>query len=351
MYKFHADKWTWYFAAPPGEAPGTPEELMRNAEVIKDVASVKVFRRDGKFFKWEIPDESGWLKRLRYRLVSRSKREYDTLSAVIRQDVAATVPLGYGECGCQSVLVTGELTGYQSVLGFLCGIYEKGENIAPEFLQMWGRFIKKFLATGFYFPDFHCGNLLYNAETQKFALVDLYGVRKVFFDRKRRQKRMIFRQLKDAMPFLADEELAVVLRESGVMDMEAFLEYSVQAVREFLPRRLKYAAGATQLDRPDGKKWKFAQSQQWYLPEAAADKVWHNMLLCRFFGIPHLHLTRMPGGGVLEGEAGYGYAGNARSGYIMQRLAAAGLPPEDFSVVLNQKQMAVAVDRRLIDPE
>ena len=56
MYKSRSGQWNWYFSVPMPEIK-TPAELMQDAAEIKDHPDVKVFKKDGYFFKWETPQE------------------------------------------------------------------------------------------------------------------------------------------------------------------------------------------------------------------------------------------------------------------------------------------------------
>lgn len=352
MYKFHTGEWLWYFNAPAADI-STPEELMRDAVVIKNNPEVKVFKKDGRFFKWEIPTDQNFIKQLRYRLFPRGKNEFAVLSSVAGAGFPVTEPVGFGCNGIQSVLVTVELSGFQPVSGFLSDLYEKGEEIPADFLYDWGEFIGRFIESGFYFPDFHCGNLMYNSREKRFALVDLYGVRKVYFQRQKRQKRMYFRHLKDAMPFLNSRQLFLVLQSAGWMknggDPDGFLQYAAVSVREFLPRRLKSLQGKNISLRPDGKAWDFAACDQYRLTPEEAEKVWKNALLCQLFGIPHLHLTRLGNDGILTGEKMFRENKAVDNEELTNRLIAAGLPAGEFAVVSRENQTAAVVDRRLLD--
>ena len=44
------------------------------------------------------------------------------------------------------------------------------------FLYKLAGFLKKFIYSGFFHPDFHLGNVLYSPQTGQFALVDVYGI-------------------------------------------------------------------------------------------------------------------------------------------------------------------------------
>jgi hypothetical protein len=48
-----------------------------------------------------------------------------------------------------------------------------------KFLTGLSRFFNIFYTSGFYHPDFHLGNILYNPEHANFILIDVYGVKKV----------------------------------------------------------------------------------------------------------------------------------------------------------------------------
>lgn len=354
LYKIQAGKWTWVFLQKPDKKDyfTAPDLLMQGAAVIKDVPSVKVFYRDGLFFKWEIAqNKRGSIGHLRKVLFPRNKKEFFTLCSLQKGHFPVTEPVGYAYCGNQSVLITGKADGV-SVMSYLCDMYEKGSGIPHEFLQAWGTFLNRFILSGFYFPDFHCGNLLYDPEKKSFSLVDVYGVRKVLFRRKQRQQRMFFRQLKDAMPFLDRSDLQLVLQKSGVVygenNFTDFLGYSAGAVQEFLPRRLKNRKKSQFCLRPDGKKWNFRHTETTEIAPESVEEVRKHDILCQLFGIPGIHLAEIQENGTVIHEEICGEADDTSRLYLLSRLALAGLETDAFSVVLNHAGMPVVIDRRLL---
>jgi len=354
LHKIQAGKWTWIFLQKPEKKDyfTAPDLLMQGAVVLKDMPDVKVFHRDDLFFKWEIAQNGKFsFDSIRRILFPRNKKEFFTLCSLQKDHFPVTEPVGYAYCGNQSVLITGKAGGV-SVMSYLCDIYEQGSVVPKEFLQAWGAFLNRFILSGYYFPDFHCGNLLYDPEKKSFSLVDVYGVRKVFFRETQRQYRMFFRQLKDAMPFLDRSDLQLVLQTSGIVygenNFTDFLGYSAGAVQEFLPRRLKNWKKSPFCLRPDGKKWNFRHTETTEIAPESVEKVRKHDILCQLFGIPRIHLAEIQENGTVVHEEICGEADDSSRVYLLSRLALAGLETDAFAVVLNHAKMPVVVDRRLL---
>ena len=353
FYKIVSENWTWFFLQEPENkdyytAPGI---LMKGAAVVCDRQDVKVFHRDGLFFKWEISSAERFsFRRIRELLSPRSKREFFTLLRMKNTRFPVTEPVAFAYNGIQSLLVTRKVEA-DSVTGYLCDKYEKGEALSKEFLERWGDFLHQFMHSGFYAADFHSGNLLFHRETNDFCLVDVYGIRKVLFRRQQRQQRMFFRHLMVASPFIKQSDLEYILQKSGVVfgqeNFIKYLRYSKDSVMEIFRRRLGKREKSNIILRPDGKKWNFLHTEKSMIPPGEVEEVRTRDYLCRLFGIPGICLTEIYDDGTVVHEKICGAAEEADRLALLSRLAFAGLPAEQYRIVLNQTGNPAAVDQRL----
>ena len=84
--------------------------------------------------------------------------------------------LGWAQCGSSNMLLTEAVPDSCSVHEYWHNEIVYGNLPKKKFLDNFAEFLKVFFASGFYHPDFHLGNILYSPSTEKFALVDVYGV-------------------------------------------------------------------------------------------------------------------------------------------------------------------------------
>ena len=111
-----------------------------------------------------------------------------------RRKIEVVEPIAYGVCGTRSMLLTREEKDCRTVMEYLSARIMRGEKIPEQFLVGWSRFLARFIASGLYFPDFHCGNILYNEEKSRFVLVDPQGLRRNVLNRSERILRMLKRE-------------------------------------------------------------------------------------------------------------------------------------------------------------
>ena len=353
--RFHkvAGKWNWYFLnreesfIPPAE----PSDLLDGAEIIKESSETLVFCRDGLFLKWEKGVSSGFAAELKNRYFSRASRELKTLQRLQSVGFDVTPPVGYGVSGCDCILITRQVPGTVSVMEYICSRYEKGERLTEEFLAGWGAYWGKFLKSGFYFPDFHCGNILYVESEKSFILVDLYGVRKqrkVCADQK---GRMIFRQLKDVMEFLSEADLKHVLYHAGIVESEdqyfAFLEFYASEAEKLLQRRVRDFDEHGLRYRPGRKVWNFPETECRELPDEVIAEVWLKDFAWQHHGIPHLHLLER-NGNKIKMEKYAGIAPEEAEASLRKRVKIAGYDPETLVYCLNDRGQAAVCDRKVL---
>lgn len=354
MFHIVSGKWHWYFLNREEQfvPPDDPVSLLAGAEIIKDSPGTVVFCRDGLFFKWEKNSGSGLRAELKNKYFSRAARELNTLRKLQRAGFEVTLPVGYGVSGGDCILITRQVAGAVSVMEYICNRYETGERLTEDFLSGWGKYWGKFVESGFYFPDFHCGNILYVESENRFVLVDLYGVRKQLKIRAGQKGRMVFRQLKDAMEFLSEAELKLVLKSAGIAENEeqyrAFLEFYAGEAQELLLRRVRDFDEHGLRYRPGRKKWNFPETEYRELPEEVADEVWMKDFAWQHHGIPHLHLLERDGNKV-KMEKFAGFAPEEAEASLRKRVEIAGYDPDSLVYCLNDRGSAAVCDRKVLE--
>jgi hypothetical protein len=180
LFETRSGGWTWRFKdeAAWRELGPSPQERGPSDEVVKSNAIRLVFRRKGFFVKVERPEASFGLAFLKALLAPKAKAEFEAAEELALAGVPAVEALGYGSCGAAQALVTKAFEGAQDAASlFNLKFVEEGGNPA-EYLKGWAAFARKVLASGFYHPDFHNGNILYQSETGEFRLVDVFGVKR-----------------------------------------------------------------------------------------------------------------------------------------------------------------------------
>ena len=352
MFHMKSGEWKWYFSDKISSftPPPDPIDLLADADIIKDVPGTLVFRRNGFFFKWEKYPSGNWGKRLKRYLFPRSAKEFAALCRLQKQELIVTPPEAYAVGKNAGILVTREIAGSLSVMEYICRKYEKNEALTKEFLSSWGKFWGDFINSGFYFPDFHCGNVLFVEAEQRFVLVDLYGVRKPLIIRSKQKERMIFRQLKDSMEFFSDKELKLVLQSAGIAENEeqffSYLRLHAAMADDVLKRRLRSFDEYAVRRRPDRKEWSFQETDQRILPEEVIEEIWMDDFALQHHGIPHLHLVKRCGN-KLELEKCFSSASEKEEFSLRKRLEISGFDPELYIYCLTSGGKAVVCHKKV----
>ena len=353
MFQQKCGKWIWYFENRESEfeLPEDPSSLLAGADIIKDTPMTLVFRKGGLFFKWEKKAAGGIRGYFKNRYFSRAGREYRTLCNLRRNGFYVTPPVGFAVSQEGCILVTGEVAGAVSVAEYIADCYGKNEPLCRDFLVSWGEFWGTFVQSGYYSPDFHCGNVLYVEREKRFALVDLYGVRKPFRIRHKQQARMIFRQLKDAMEFLSEAELIQVLKSAGVIgnneQYAEFLDFYAGEAQALLLRRLRCFDECNIRRRPFCREWNFAETAYLELPEEVIAEAWMKDFACQLHGIPHLHLLER-NGTKLKMEKFCGEISAEEAEPLKKRVEAAGYDPASFGYCRNAGGRYAVCDGNII---
>ncbi len=207
MRKFRSGKWTWTAAEELGEHP---ENLLAGSEEIK----VSQIRR--------VVKHNGYVLKLDMRSGRRATAEWKCFELLRRHGIPAVEPLGCGESPLGSCLITREFQGGEDASRYYYRTFVREGRKDEIFLHGFTSFVRKMLDSDLFHPDFHYGNMMYNAADGKFVLVDPLGVREAgWADRMFRMYRMR-RIVLELRQELNEREMLNLIGECGIENAEDF---------------------------------------------------------------------------------------------------------------------------------
>ncbi len=238
--------WKWEFASETAAAElgSTPQNLLETAEPVKANPVRKVFR-SGEFYL-----------KLDLRPGDRLSREWRSAALLATRHIPMVEHLALGRASCGELLITRALPdAIQAGTYFHRSCLRDGVP-AEEFAESLAEFARQIIGSGLFHPDFHCGNVLYLPERNKFALVDVYGVRKAtLFDHFRRYRmERILMELRQA---LDRGTMLRLLSREGVSAPETFYLRALRRearrlFHEWPRRRRQILAGYPKFTRAEG---------------------------------------------------------------------------------------------------
>ena len=176
MFKEQRGKWHWIL-----REAGILDSWFDNYQNLVKSHAVKsnpvrtVFHYDDYFIKLDRPEKI--LHKLRSRWRSKAQIEFEIALTLEQASVPVVKHLGWGQCGDASMLLTRAFPHSVTVMDYWLKSFVYGKADPTTFLEHFGRFLQTFFAANCYHPDFHTGNILYDPYSNKFALVDLYGIK------------------------------------------------------------------------------------------------------------------------------------------------------------------------------
>jgi hypothetical protein len=132
------------------------------------------YKGRGYFAKYAHP--VSLFQRVRSTLFPKLSAEFESIRLLEKLGVPVVNAVGWGSCGSESMLITEELRNSQSVRDYWFSEAVKDDKLRVAFLANFADFLKAFFDAGIYHPDFHPGNIMIVRDSQKFVLVDPYGV-------------------------------------------------------------------------------------------------------------------------------------------------------------------------------
>lgn len=253
----------------------------------------RVWREGDEFFKSE-------KRKLFY---SKAASEYRSLRFLARIGVPAVEALRVYSEGKFDVLATRAFAD-DAVDCNAC--WEQCSGMDEVFVRGYFAFVSEVLAAPLWHPDFHNGNVLYSPASGKFALVDVYGVkRRRFFHRLPCFRRRMTRIVLEAREFVPYAELREIYRKiagGGDDDFDAALKREAAFLRREWPKRRaqiltcypKFAEkgeDGVEYSRNAARKRYALETEKIELPPEEAEKVWLGHFFLQLGRLPHAKIA------------------------------------------------------------
>ena len=333
-------------AMPPGCAP------------VKQSGLRAVFRKNGFFLKTELSAHPrSPFSRLRNMLFPKTRSEFRSLLDLRDAGIPAVEPVAWMQSGgIVWTLVTREMPDVVTANDIFHTAVGGDGRKCPEFFAAWCAFVRAVLDSGFDHPDFHNGNILYREKDHSFALVDVYGVRRRAFPR-RRKMAMIVREFAE---FLPKAELLKLITDCGIPDGEAFyrdmLRYDARHIRHEWKRREKqFFHDYAKFVRVEGERRRTLDGARAPLPlentekldldPAAAEALRREDFRLSLLRIPRLRIAAFDPPGTLYRETATGPAAPAGIADVLERLELAGLAPDAYDYAADRFGRTVVVPK------
>ncbi len=150
-------------------------EQYLKSSLVKSNPVRSVFKINNQYFaKLDCPQTP--LHKLRAYFCCKAESEFNTAMQLENGGVPVVKYLGWGRRGCSSMTFSEAIPDTVTAWEFWVREYIIGGKDHTAFLDNLAGFLKKFIYSGFFHPDFHLGNILYSPSTGQFALVDVYGI-------------------------------------------------------------------------------------------------------------------------------------------------------------------------------
>ena len=333
-------------AMPPGCVP------------VKQSGLRAVFRKDGFFLKTELSAHPrSRFFRLRNMLFPKARSEFRSLLDLRDAGIPAVEPVAWTQFdGIAWTLVTREMPDVVTANDFFHTAVGRDGRRCPEFFAKWCGFVRDVLDSGFDHPDFHNGNILYCEKSNSFALVDVYGVRRRAFPR-RRKMAMIVREFAE---FLPKPELLKLIADCGIPDGEAFyrtmLRYDARHIRHEWKRREKqFFRDYAKFVRVEGeRRWTLdgareplpiENTEKLELAPEAAKALRREDFRLALLRIPRLRIAAFDPPGTLYRETAAGEASPEGVAALRERMELAGLAPDAYIYAADRFGRTVAVPK------
>ncbi len=110
--------------------------------------------------------------------IPKSKSEFNSSVLLEKQGISVVEICGWGRRGTESMLITKELEDSVNARTLWFSEERMNPQLKKVFLDSFADFLKKFMHSGFYHPDFHLGNMMIKRSDMDFVLVDTHGIEK-----------------------------------------------------------------------------------------------------------------------------------------------------------------------------
>lgn len=175
------NNWTWEI-----DDPGFLEYWFSDLDILRDERSVKAnserevftIEVEGKTYYVKYSHPSSLLQKTRSKINPKLAAEFNSAKLLEMSGIPTPKVIGWGKKGPESMLITEAVPNAINARQCWFSIGYRDFSRRKVFLAKFATFLRNFLESGFYHPDFHLGNLLVIERGEKiaFILIDPYGV-------------------------------------------------------------------------------------------------------------------------------------------------------------------------------
>lgn len=179
--KFRANGWEWHL-----DNPAILDSWFHSWKQIAKQTMVKSSRVRA-VFKVETDKAVYYIKynyplsltsKIHSSFIPKSKSEFYSSLLLEAHGISVVEICGWGRRGTESMLITKELQDSVNAKIFWFSEEQMNSKLKTAFLDSLSDFLRKFMSSNFYHPDFHLGNLMIREDDMKLFLVDTHGIEK-----------------------------------------------------------------------------------------------------------------------------------------------------------------------------
>ncbi len=182
--KIQMEQWEWHLDDPEMLRVWFPNFRDAMADnTVKSNTQRDVFNIEaaGKKYFVKFFHPTSLLQKTRSKILPKALSELN--SAKLLEDCGIATPriAGWGRRGSESMLVSEAVIDAPDARRYWFSSVLHGASGRGEFLAKFAEFLRKFLDSGIYHPDFHLGNILVEGkgESLSFVMIDPYGAVKL----------------------------------------------------------------------------------------------------------------------------------------------------------------------------
>ncbi len=179
--KSRVNGWQWHLKNPDILEPWFHSwKQIAKKNMIKSSCVRAVFRVETEkaayYVKYNYP--LSLTSKIHSTFIPKSKSEFNSSLLLEEQDISVVEICGWGRRGTESMLITKELEDSVNARTLWFSEERMNPQLKKAFLDSLSDFLRKFMSSGFYHPDFHLGNMMIRRSDMDFVLVDTHGIEK-----------------------------------------------------------------------------------------------------------------------------------------------------------------------------
>lgn len=194
LKKIYVDGWTWHIVDPEILTPWFSDfKKYLSLNKVKSNELRDVFRMEANGVRYYVKYNHpvSLFSKLRSSIIPQAELEFESAELLSSMDIPVVEMCGWGKKGPESLLISREFEGAINARDFWFASVIENESEKKLFLDGFADFLKHFLASRVYHPDFHLGNLLFKKESKTFVFVDPYGIKKLSYLKESQRLRIL----------------------------------------------------------------------------------------------------------------------------------------------------------------